>query len=346
MKKINVLIVDDSPTACEVIKQIIEVDPTLNLAGTAKNGKDALKWLETNSADIITMDIMMPEMDGFETTKRILEKHPIPIIIVSGITDVNEIKYSFKAMEVGALCVVPKPMGPNSKHYAESANSLKKMIKIFSEVKLITRKFNTSNEPITLPPKQLCSKSIEAVALGASLGGPQAIKKIINDLPANFPLPIFIVQHISSGFVNGLVDWLNVESPLKIHVAQNNQTAKPGNVYIAPDNYHMEVKKGGIISLLNTAPEDGIKPSVGHLFQSMSTAYGPNSIGVILTGMGHDGAEGLRTMKEAGAITIAQSEESCIVFGMPQQAIRIGGASEIVPLKDIAANILNLIAYK
>lgn len=344
MKKINVLIVDDSPTARDVLKQIIEVDAALNIAGMVSNGKEALKWLEKNTADVITMDILMPEMDGFETTKQILAKYPIPILIVSGVSDINEVKYSFKAMDAGALCILPKPMGPSSNQYADSANNLKKMIKIFAEVKLITRKTTTQTVPSQVAVSRRANiKAIDAIAFGTSLGGPQAIKQIFKQLPADFPLPIFVVQHISPGFVHGLVDWLNVDSPLKVNLAQNNQTAKPGNIYIAPDFYHMEVKKGGIISLVNTPPEDGLKPSVGHLFQSMATAYGSNAIGVILTGMGHDGALGLRAMKEAGAFTIAQSEESCIVFGMPKQAIHLQAVSEVIPLKDIATTILSLV---
>lgn len=194
----------------------------------------------------------------------------------------------------------------------------------------------------TLTPKKTIHP-IEAVGIGASLGGPQALIVILSQLSSDFPVPIFLVQHISYGFVEEFVKWLSCFTPLKVQLAQDQTIAYPGHVYIAPDNYQMEVAKGNLIQLVDSPGNKGIKPSIGHLFQSMAETYGPHSIGVLLTGMGNDGAEELLTMKKQGAITIAQDRESSLMFGMPHEAILIGAADYVIPLQEIAGTLKQLV---
>ncbi len=182
----------------------------------------------------------------------------------------------------------------------------------------------------------------EAVAIGASLGGPMALATILQDIPASFPIPIFVVQHITPSFAHGLAKWLQDYTSLHVTMGEHGQIAEPGNCYIAPPHCHMEVKAGHVITLTHS-PTDLLQPSVAHLFKSMATTYGPKAIGVILTGMGHDGVEELLLMKNKGAHTIAQSKEGCVMYGMPQEALATGAAKQAVPLKAIAQTLIGLV---
>ena len=188
------------------------------------------------------------------------------------------------------------------------------------------------------------NRKVEAVAIGSSLGGPQALKTILSALPSEFPAPIFIVQHISTGFVEGLIDWLSKYCKLKISLAKANELALPGNIYIAPDSFHMQIKKGNIIHLSDAKPNEGLRPSISYLFCSMAETYGPDCVGIILTGMGKDGVDGLLSMKQKGAMTIAQSQEDCLMFGMPKEAIAAGAVKQIIHINHIADALLEIIS--
>lgn len=340
-KLISVFIVDDSRVARELLSHVIRSDPDLQVVGVAANGEEALEWLKKNTCDVITMDIHMPYLNGFEVTQKIMEKKPIPIAIVSAAYTPADKQMSFHALEAGALAILEKPMGINDASYYEKAKDLTDIIKTISEIKAIKRLKISLGSNIDYE-KIVPESEIKAVAIGASLGGPLAICEILSELPSTFPVPIFIVQHIVAGFTEGFVRWLQGRSKLHVCLAKDKERAKPGTVYIAADNFQMEVNKGGVISLVNGAP-DGRQPSIASLFKSVAENYGPSSIGVILTGMGRDGAQELLQMKQKGALTIAQDEESCLMFGIPKEAILLGAARYILPLNKIANTLTKLV---
>lgn len=341
-KKITVLVVDDSAVSRELLKYIIEEDPQLKVIGMVESGEKALQFLKDHKPDVITMDIVMPGMDGFEVTRRIMETRPVPILIISGVYSCDDVAKTFQSIEAGALAILEKPQGVQAQHYMEESEEIRATIKSISEIKLITR-FNKTSLSASKGISEDDLESYQAVAIGGSLGGPQALHQIFSQLPADFAAPIFIVQHISDGFVQGLVNWLNTISALKIKVAEHQEIALPGHVYIAPCKFHMEIKPGNKILLTDEFSQDLLKPSVARLFRSMAETYGRQAIGVLLTGMGRDGAEELLLMKNCGAYTIAQDENSCVLFGMPKEAIQLGAAKNILPLDEIAPMLEKLV---
>jgi two-component system, chemotaxis family, protein-glutamate methylesterase/glutaminase len=345
LNPIKVLIVEDSPIAAKFLEFIINSDPDLKVMAWVKSGEEALEFIKGQKPDVITMDIVLPKMDGFETTQRIMQTTPIPIIIVSAHFQNEDIHKSFQAISVGALEILEKPVGPRDPAFKAMAEALIKSIKNAAKIKLILRRSYSTIKPLKEKidvEKLTIPKATLAIAIGASLGGPKALSTIFSQLPPNFSIPIFVVQHISIGFAQGFVDWLNSITALKIKLAKNKEIIEPGCVYIAPDNSHLEV---GVqtIHLNDAPPEDGLKPSVGRLFHSMANSFGPHGIGIILTGMGHDGARDLLLMKNRGALTIAQDQESSLLFGMPKEAISIGAVNYVLSLQQIA-DFLKLLA--
>jgi two-component system, chemotaxis family, protein-glutamate methylesterase/glutaminase len=342
---IKVLIVEDSAVSRELLTYIINADPMLKVIGFAENGIKALEFIQKERPDVITMDIVMPKMDGYEATRQIMQNNPIPIIIISATVKKEDVNASFKAMEAGALAVFEKPTGPQDPNFHTLAKALRESIKIMSGVKLIARRLKSLLKPTAPPIEEVPQpiSTIEAVAIGASLGGPQALSVVLSEIPAFFPVPIFIVQHISSGFTEGFAEWLSHYTPLTVKIAKDREHPQAGTVYIAPDHFHMEVSKNCLIQLVDAPLDGGLKPSVNRLFRSMAHHYGSKAVGVLLTGMGKDGAEGLKLMKEKGSLTIAQDEESCLMFGMPKEAIQLGATNQILPLSSIAQTLKHLI---
>lgn len=343
-KPIKVFIVDDSRVARELLTHIIETDPQIKVVGFAENGPDALQWLQNHSCDVITMDIQMPILNGFDVTQKIMETKPTPIVIVSGAYTNTDKQMSFRALEAGALAILEKPIGFTNVIHSEKAKELIETIKTISEIKTVKRASKpTKSDSTSFIPKEKKGETIKAIAIGASLGGPLAICKILSELPETFPVPIYIVQHIAAGFTEGFSKWLQGHAKLRISVAQHQQKAEPCNAYIAGDNCQMVIQSGDVINLVETQHK---QPSVGSLFKSMAETYGPNCAGVILTGMGTDGAKELLLMKQKGALTIAQDEQSSLMFGMPKEAIFLGAAEHIMPLENISSMLNDLVNNK
>ena len=342
---IRVLIVEDSPVAREFLTYILTSDPAIQVVGTANNGVEALKSLEKNRPDVITMDIHMPLMDGFEATRRIMETIPTPIVIVSGSTGANEVSGTFRAIEAGALAVVRRPPGINHEEFEKDSRELIQTVKLMSEIKVVKRISRVYKALEAIRPAQPLQRTtgIQAIAIGASTGGPLVLKDILSGLPRDFPVPVLIVQHIAKGFVEGFTEWLSGASQFPLSVASHGERLAPGHGYIAPDDFHMGLDYGLKIVLSGFAPKNSIRPSVSFLFRSMAQVLGPAAVGVLLTGMGRDGAEELKTMKDNGAITIAQNEESSVVYGMPGEAIKLGAAIYVLPPKSIAATLTDLV---
>ncbi len=340
---IKVLVVEDSPVIREFLVYILHSDPELKVVCTAKSGGEAVEKVKECKPDIVTMDVHMPEMDGFEATRKIMETCPVPIIIVSRSSSVQEVSTTFRALESGALTVVASPHGIGHPDHEKTAKELIQMVKLMSEVKVVKRWVRAQKKKdtrVVSPPVEVSAVSapeIKLVAIGSSTGGPLALQTILSRLHKNFPAPVLIVQHIASGFLSGMTEWLSETTPLPVYIARHGESALPGHVYFAPDDVHIGVEKNSHIILSRGEPENGMRPSVSFLFRSVANIYGSHAAGVLLTGMGRDGAEELLLMKEKGAMTIAQDEESSVVYGMPGEAVKLDAAKVVLPPEDISA---------
>jgi two-component system chemotaxis response regulator CheB len=347
---IKVLVVEDSPVVREFLVHVLNSAPGIQVIGTAKNGKEAIEAVRDKKADIITMDIHMPEMDGFEATRRIMETHPVPIIIVSGSSSTGEVAMTFRAMETGALAVIARPKGIGHSDYESTTKELIQTVRLMSEVKVVRRWPRPKKETPPPAPKVEVKKElpvVQIVAVGASTGGPIALQTILSGLPRDFPAPVLIVQHIASGFVEGFAHWLTQSSGgFPVHVASEGEYLLPGHGYVAPDGLHMMAKTRYRISLSKDEPRDGLRPSVSYLFKSVANVFGQNAVGILLTGMGRDGAQELKLMKDKGAITIAQDEASSVVHGMPGEAIGLSAATYVLSPGEIASLLASLVKVK
>jgi len=345
--RIRVLVVEDSPVASELISHILNSDPGIQVMGVVNNGVEAVKSIKRNKPDIVTMDINMPGMDGFEATRTIMETDPVPIIIVTGRTDMSELEMSFRAIEAGALAVLQKPRGISHPDYAANAKELTTTVKLMSEIRVVRRWVRTTAKKVPATGEVVDSISIlpadiRVVVMGASTGGPPVIEKILSSLPKHFSAPLLIVQHMAQGFIQGFVEWLGQTSALPVHIAFNGSIIRPGHVYFAPDGVQMKVDANGRISCTGDPAENGLRPSISYLFRSVATVFGKKAIGVLLTGMGKDGAEELKMMREKGAVTFAQNEESSAVFGIPGAAVKLDAASYVLPPEKIAEVLARL----
>jgi two-component system chemotaxis response regulator CheB len=355
---VRVLIVDDSAVYRDFLAHILGSDPQIVIAGAVRDGAAAIEAVTTLRPDVITMDINMPGMNGYDVTRKIMESSPMPIIVVSAADDAGEVEMSFKAMESGAVAVVPKPRGGDSPDSAAQSQELILMVKLMAEVKVVRRwprkqapsvtaaVAQTALGPSATPPPRPrpsgAPARFEAILIGASTGGPLPIRTILSALPPEFPAAVLVVQHISTGFGAGFAEWLAGASRLPVHIAAEGELVAPGHVYIAPDEAHMGVREGPRIRLGHGEPENGLRPSVSHLFRSAARVYGKRAVGILLSGMGRDGAEELKGLRDLGAVTFAQDRESCVVFGMPGEAVRLGGASYTMPPEAIAAAVVSL----
>ncbi|MFH1569292.1 MAG: chemotaxis-specific protein-glutamate methyltransferase CheB [Gemmatimonadota bacterium] len=345
---IEVLVVEDSAVVREFLTHILDSDPGIHVVGTAQDGEEAVKAVAQTKPDVITMDINMPKLDGFEATRRIMETCPTPIVIVSGSWDTGEVATAFRAVEAGALAVLARPLGLGHPDHAKTAGELVQTVKLMSEVKVVRRWPHLRREPVVLPAPpgmqvRRAAADVRLVAIGASTGGPQVLQTILSDLPKSYPVPVLIVQHIAAGFVQGLVEWLAQTSGFPVHVAIHGERLLPGHAYVAPDGLHLGVDgNGGGIALSTGEPENGLRPAVSHLFRSVSRAYGPHAVGVLLTGMGKDGAQELKEMREAGALTLAQDKHSSVVFGMPGEAVALEAAVHVLAPEAIGRVLASL----
>jgi two-component system chemotaxis response regulator CheB len=321
----------------------LESDPQLKVIGEAQNGEEAVALTKRLQPDVVTMDIRMPRMDGLEAIHHIMAENPVPIVVVSSIDPDREIGIASQAKKLGAVSMVKRPVRISDPKYKAFVARLVEQVKLMSEVKVIHRRIappGTKSPKPTVQPGM--RRKTQIIAIGASTGGPAALNQVFSALSANFLIPILVVQHISFGFVEGLAGWLDAACKLPVKVAEHGERIEPGVVYIAPDNQHMVVDAYGRIRLNQNVPANGHRPSVSVLFESVAQAYSSAAMGVILTGMGSDGAMGMKALRDMGAITIAQDEESCVVFGMPKEAIALGAVQHIAPLKKVAQMIMAL----
>ncbi|MEW6127412.1 MAG: chemotaxis-specific protein-glutamate methyltransferase CheB [Acidobacteriota bacterium] len=346
---ISVLIVEDSPVQREALAYILNSAPDIEVIGYASNGEEAVEASKQYQPKVITMDIHMPGMDGFETTRRIMRESPTRIVIVSASWQSTEVEKSFQAMQAGALAIIEKPPGLGHPDYERAARELVQIVRLMSEVQVIRRRAQRPDDASTPlvssqrhTPAQ-ATKKIKLVAIGASTGGPPVLQTILAGLPKNFAAPVLIVQHIGTGFAQGFVNWLTHATDFPVHLASAGDTLLPGHAYVAPDGFHTGLNAQGRISLSKDAPENHLRPSVSYSFRSVAQICGGEVVGVLLTGMGKDGAEELKLLRELGAITIAQDEESSVVFGMPGEAVKLEAAQYVLSPNEIIALLCELI---
>jgi len=339
---IRVLVADDSALVREVLTRRLELDEQIKVVGTAINGREAVEKASELKPDIITMDIMMPEMNGFEATKEIMAYSPTPILVVTGI-ELTVAELSFKALDVGALDILPKPSGDEMKEDSKFFVDLRKKVRLLSKVPVIAH-IRGRRKPADTPKLGSRAKvPSKVVALAASTGGPQHLADLFSHLPVTLPAAYLVVQHIGDGFSDGLITHFLSGTALDVKLAQNGDIIEPGSVYVAPNGFHLVARRGDIIGLDKSAPVGGFIPSATPLFESIARVYGNRAIGVMLTGMGRDGVEGMQAIKNQGGVTIAQSAASCIVFGMPRAAIEAGCVDHIIDLDDIPQKLISLI---
>lgn len=343
--RLKVLVVDDSPTLRQLMAYWINAEPDMQVVGEASNGRQAVRMARELHPDVILMDIVMPEMDGLEATREIMHVAPTPIVMISASLESRETEVAFQAIRLGALSVLKKPVGPNHPEYGAQAAALVETVRAMAGVRVIHHHHKPSIPAprVETRPSMTTLRRPEMVAIASSTGGPAALGEIFRQLPADFRVPIVVVQHISPEFLPSLVEWLGTTTSLNVEIARGGDQPLPGSIYFAPGDAHLRLSRGGRFQL-DQETRSTYRPSGDILLESVAAGYGASAIGVILTGMGNDGARGIRALYDAGAATVAQDEATSVVFGMPKEAIALGAAGAILPIQEIAAALVRLCA--
>lgn len=346
---IKVLIVDDSVLARDLIRAILSSDKDIVIVGEASDGVEAVDMAHMFKPDIITMDIEMPVLNGLEAIEQIMARDPVPILVVTTHSDAHT---AYSAISRGALDLIQKP----DINLSVAAEFIAK-VKLLSKVRVVTHLMGRHMLHNQTVPSQhmpalestirtLAPSRERVVAIASSTGGPDALSVILSKLPRDFPCPIVIAQHISDGFAPGMADWFAKITPLKVQIAAAGQQIAPGNVYVSPSEKHMTVTSPGRINLIARMASDIFHPSCDKLLASVAEVYDSGAVGVILTGMGNDGVAGMRRIKDAGGATIAQDEQTSVVFGMPKVAIDSGCIDRVIAIQDISTAIVEALAMK
>lgn len=327
---IRVLLVEDSPSQLQLLRSYLDATPDLVVVGTAINGRDAVQSTLRLHPHVVAMDIHLPVFDGYEATRQIMQQRPTPIVLFSSSTGDAE-QRAMAALAAGALAVVRKPSGPADPASAADRDHLIRTLRLMAGVKVVTR------HPPRLTPKRIdqVNREYAILAIAASTGGPAALQTILRDLGSSFPLPIVIAQHVTSGFMQAFADWLAGTISLPVHVVEQETPILPGRVYLPRDDHHLELTQYHVVDIKKNTPADRYCPSADRLFSSVARHYGARAIGVILTGMGDDGAQGLLELARAGGTTFGQDEASCVVYGMPKMAKVRGAVHHELPLEQL-----------
>jgi len=357
MKRVRVLIVDDSASVRQTLVSVLEADPEIEVMGVASDPFVAARRIQEDLPDVITLDVEMPRMDGITFLRKIMSQHPLPVVMCSSLTEAGS-ETLMQALDAGAVDIILKPKIGAADYLAEEANRVRDVVKAAAHARvrarapgearkvLPTKKLNA--DVILAPPSgRPMAKTTEMVAcIGASTGGTESLREVLEAMPANAP-GIVIVQHMPERFTAAFAKRLNTLCEMEVKEAVHGDPVLRGHVLIAPGDKHMLLERQGAryhVAIKDGPPVSRHRPSVDVLFRSAARSAGANAIGVIMTGMGDDGARGLLEMREAGAVTMAQDEATSIVFGMPKEAIARGAAQKIIPLDAIAASILQAAA--
>ncbi len=351
---IRVLVAEDSPTARALLVQVLGEAPGVLVVGEAKDGVEAVEMARRLRPDLITMDVFMPRLDGLAAAREVMADAPTPILIVTAGPSGADVSASMEVLRSGALDVLAKPSDPASPGFEAEARRLVAAVKAMSQVKVVRHWRPASPAslaspdrpppaPAALPPKVSATASrpgrggpIRVVAVAASTGGPVALQRVLAGLPADYPRPILVVQHITAGFGAGLASWLDGACRLRVKSAAHGDRLEPATAYLAPDGVHLGVTASGVVELSAGPPLGGFRPSATHLFESVARAYGPAALAVVLTGMGDDGVAGLFALRRAGGTVVAQDEATSVVFGMPGATVAAGLAHAVLALDAMA----------
>lgn len=340
---IKVLIVDDSPLIRQILTDMLESEPEFKVAGRAQDGREAVQMADHLRPDVITMDIRMPRLDGLEATRQIMSACPTPIIVVASSIYESDMNIAFNAIAAGALTVVEKPKGLAPTDYDAVRDQLLANVRLMRNIPLVTLGATEERQQIsTSNSREQPEVDVKLISIAASTGGPGALNQILKKLPEDFSIPIVVVQHMSNGFTKGFAQWLDKITPLDVRIATDGEQIMPGSVLIAPEDTHVKVGPDSIIRLEQSPPVNKMRPSANYLFDSAAQAYGMAAVGIVLTGIGDDGIEGLSSLRQVGGYVVAQDEESSAVFETPKEAIDLDIVDQILSPKDIASLILSL----
>lgn len=348
MRKVRVLIVEDSPTLRLLLETIVEADPRLEVAGSVASAEAMLARLEDLAPDVISLDIRLPGMNGLDATIEVMRRRPTPIVVVAADVNARDGFIALNALRAGALSVLEKPEGGTAEAYAAMANRICTHFFRMSQVKVVRQTFRrglsfgldgeTAVAAETVPVPAPAGGPYRVVAVVSSTGGPSALVQLLGGLGKDFPLPVLMVQHIGPKFVAGFADWLDAMTPLTVRVAGDGETPRPGTAYLAPADRHL-LLDGDRLRLTEGPAVEGHKPSGTLLLRSVAASAGKAGIGVILTGMGTDGAAGLLELHRAGGHTVAEDETTAVVHGMPAVAVKLGAVRSLLPVHAIGPHL-------
>lgn len=340
---IKVLLADDSPLVRAVLRDIFQAEGDIVVVGEAEDGRQAVAMTGLFRPDMVVMDILMPVMDGLAALEEIMAEFPTPILVLSASLDDREVDHAFNAIKKGALDVMEKPSLAAAEGLADFGSLLLEKVRLLARIRVIHHNRRRRTKDDLAPMIAAGGGNHTLLAIGASTGGPRAVMSIVKSLPADFKAAVFVVQHIASGFARGFAQWLDRESGITVRLAEDGENVRMGEVLVAPNDCHMIIA-GEKIRLVEDPPVNCCRPSIDVLFNSLAAERGARVVGVLLTGMGKDGAQGMRRIKEMGGVTLAQDEQSCAVFGMPKAAISLAAVDEVLPLSKIPAAIARIFA--
>jgi two-component system chemotaxis response regulator CheB len=338
-------VAEDSLFARSLIVKILETDPRIKVVGMARNGKEAVELVRSLRPDVVTMDIRMPVMDGFQATQIIMAENPTPILVISASVTSEDLKISFNAIQAGALDIIEKPRGNLQSGYERLGAEIVRRVHMVAEIRVFKHITPRLQERLawTPPAGRAAGAPEQVVAIGASTGGPSALLAILQAATAGFPAPVFVTQHISEGFGRGCAEWLGRNSALEVRVAEDGDRVRAGVVYFTPDKSLLELRGKWELAVRQQRSREE-RSSIDIMISSVAEAWRERAVGVLLTGMGSDGVEGLRRVKAGGGRTIAQDERTSVVWGMPRAAVEAGVADQVLPLEEIPQALLRLVA--
>lgn len=344
------MIVEDSAVVRRLLAHIVDRDPRLRLAAAVGSAEEALRELPRVRPDVISMDIRLPGMDGLEATRRIMAERPTPIVVIADSVEDASLRISMNALRAGALTVVEKPVGTATGGYERLADTICTQLYIMSQVPVIRRRMFAGEahgtEP-SPPPREATPPPVRqrpnVIAVAASTGGPPALARLLGSLPADFPVPILLVQHMGHAFMGGFANWLDGLVPLRVALASDGEVPTPGRVHVAPGDRHLVLAPSNVLRVTSDPAVGGQRPSATVMFRSVAQVCGPHGLGILLTGMGEDGAAGLTELRRAGGFAITEHESTAVVYGMPAAAVRMGGSNVSLPLDLIAPRLMRLV---